>query len=89
MVFQSWVLVDFGVIIGMYCVCCSIIMSDIMSALPISGSGFWSNGGGPGSTGILSSNSEIFDWLGQVVLPSIFQVTSDSYASSLSSIKFR
>ena len=52
----------------------SVIMSDVMGALPLGGSGFWSNGGGPGSTGVLSSNEDFLSWLGNIVLPVLFQV---------------
>ena len=47
-------------------------MSDFMVTLPSRGSGYWFNGG-PGSTGSLSSSVEVYNWLGQTVLPAIFQ----------------
>ncbi len=51
----------------------SVIMSNLMLSLPLSGSGLFSNGGGPGSTGLLSSNENFLTWLGESVIPVIFQ----------------
>ncbi len=48
-------------------------MSDLMLSLPLSGSGLFSNGGGPGSTGLLSSNENLLTWLGESVIPVLFQ----------------
>jgi hypothetical protein len=44
-----------------------------MLSLPLSGSGLFSNGGGPGSTGLLSSNENLLTWLGESVIPVLFQ----------------
>ncbi len=44
-----------------------------MLSLPLSGSGLFSNGGGPGSTGLLSSNENLLTWLGDTVIPVLFQ----------------
>eukprot|EP00291_Cryptomonas_curvata_P001420 CAMPEP_0172199636 /NCGR_PEP_ID=MMETSP1050-20130122/28808_1 /TAXON_ID=233186 /ORGANISM="Cryptomonas curvata, Strain CCAP979/52" /LENGTH=341 /DNA_ID=CAMNT_0012876701 /DNA_START=10 /DNA_END=1032 /DNA_ORIENTATION=+ len=51
----------------------SVIMSNLMLSLPLSGSGLFSNGGGPGSTGLLSSNENLLTWLGESVIPVLFQ----------------
>jgi hypothetical protein len=48
-------------------------MSDLMLSLPLSGSGLFSNGGGPGSTGLLSSKENLLAWLGESVIPVLFQ----------------
>jgi hypothetical protein len=48
-------------------------MSNLMLSLPLSGSGLFSNGGGPGSTGLLSSNENLLTWLGESVIPVLFQ----------------
>jgi hypothetical protein len=51
----------------------SVIMSNLMLSLPLSGSGLFSNGGGPGSTGLLSTNENLLTWLGESVIPVLFQ----------------
>jgi hypothetical protein len=48
-------------------------MSDIMASLPTNGQGGFFNAGGPGSNGMLASSDQLLQWMGQVVVPSLFQ----------------
>ncbi len=47
-------------------------MSSIMDSLPMHGAGGPFNGGGPGSTGLLSSNEEFYQWLNESVISALF-----------------
>ena len=51
----------------------SVTMSNIMESLPINGQGGFFNSGGPGSTGLLTSSSQLLDWLSQTIVPALFQ----------------
>jgi hypothetical protein len=53
--------------------CSSVIMSDIMASLPVNGQGGFFNAGGPGANGLLTSSDQLFDWLGQTILPALFK----------------
>ena len=50
----------------------SILFSGIMDSLPMHGAGGPFDGGGPGSTGLLSNTDEFYLWLGQNVLGAVF-----------------
>ena len=47
-------------------------MSSLMDTLPAHGAGGPFNGGGPGSTGLLSSNDELYRWLAESVVGGLF-----------------
>jgi hypothetical protein len=49
-------------------------MSNIMSSIPTNGAqSSFLNGGGPGSTGILSTSEDFYTWLDRSVLSAVFQ----------------
>ncbi len=48
-------------------------MSDIIAALPTNGQGGFFNAGGPGASGMLTSSSQLLQWLSQTIIPALFQ----------------
>ena len=44
-----------------------------MASLPTNGQGGFFNAGGPGSSGMLASPDQLLQWMGQSVVPSLFQ----------------
>jgi hypothetical protein len=51
----------------------SIIMTNIIGALPPNGQGGVFNAGGPGAIGMLSSSSDFLEWMNQTIVPALFQ----------------
>ncbi len=51
----------------------SVTMSNIMGSLPTNGQGGFFNAGGPGSTGRLTASNQVLQWLGETLVPALFQ----------------
>jgi hypothetical protein len=51
----------------------SIIMTNILGSLPTNGQGGVFNAGGPGAVGMLTSSSEVLQWLSETIVPALFQ----------------
>ena len=62
----------------------SFLMSNTMDSLPLHGAGGPFNGGGPGSTGLLSNNDEFYAWLNQSLISTVFidAVCGDGHCDS-------
>ena len=62
----------------------SVILSNVMGSLPVTQATSFFNGGGPGSTGQLTTNDEFYSWLNDTVIRTMFQdaVCGDGVCSS-------